>query len=155
MSSSPDSMSAAMARHRISLPEEQVGRLDEYCRLLWDWNTHLNLTRHTDYEKFVSRDMVDSLAFAGFLSQKERVLDVGTGGGVPGVVLAIVRPGAGGGAAASGTEESAARSTVKVAPLLIPSLKAVNVPWCSSMMLLAMVRPMPSPPKRRVLVCSA
>ena len=36
--------------------------------------------------------MVDSLAFAGVLAEGERVLDVGTGGGVPGVILAIVRP---------------------------------------------------------------
>ena len=65
--------------------------LERYCELLWDWNTKINLTRHTDYEKFVARDLVDSLAFAQFLEPKEKVLDVGTGGGVPGVVLAIVR----------------------------------------------------------------
>ena len=65
--------------------------LERYCGLLWDWNTKINLTRHTDYEKFVARDLVDSLAFARFLGPNERVLDVGTGGGVPGVVLAIVR----------------------------------------------------------------
>jgi 16S rRNA (guanine527-N7)-methyltransferase len=80
-----------LARHGIELPSAQVALLERYCGLLWDWNTKLNLTRHTDYEKFVARDMVDSLAFAGFLEPKERVLDVGTGGGVPGVVLAIVR----------------------------------------------------------------
>jgi 16S rRNA (guanine527-N7)-methyltransferase len=60
--------------------------------LLWDWNAKINLTRHTDYEKFVGRDLVDSLAFAEFLAPGEKVLDVGTGGGVPGIVLAIVRP---------------------------------------------------------------
>ena len=61
------------------------------AELLWDWNAKINLTRHTDYEKFVARDLIDSLAFAQFLEPKEKVLDVGTGGGVPGVVLAIVR----------------------------------------------------------------
>lgn len=60
--------------------------------MLWDWNARLNLTRHTDFDKFASRDLVDALAFAQALSSGERVLDVGTGGGVPGVVLAIVRP---------------------------------------------------------------
>ena len=65
--------------------------MEQYCTLLWDWNTKINLTRHTDYEKFVTRDLVDSLAFSPFLKPNERVLDVGTGGGVPGVVLAIVR----------------------------------------------------------------
>ena len=52
----------------------------------------MNLTRHTTLEKFVSRDVVDSLQIAGQLGRGERVLDVGTGGGVPGLVLAICRP---------------------------------------------------------------
>jgi 16S rRNA (guanine527-N7)-methyltransferase len=86
-----DNLAAALARHNIELPSSQVARLEEYCRLLWDWNSKLNLTRHTDFEKFVTRDLTDSLAFARFLEQGETVMDVGTGGGVPGVVLAIVR----------------------------------------------------------------
>ena len=87
-----DTLPLALIRHGLALPPEQVAQLDRYCRLLWDWNEKLNLTRHTDYEKFVARDLVDSLALAEQLSPGERVLDVGTGGGVPGVVLAIVRP---------------------------------------------------------------
>ena len=86
---SPDQpLSAVLARHQIELPAAQVALLERYCELLWDWNAKINLTRHTDYEKFVARDLVDSLAFARFLEPKEEVLDVGTGGGVPGVVLA-------------------------------------------------------------------
>ncbi len=88
---SDDSLPAALARHNLELPPEQVARLDRYCRLLWDWNSKINLTRHTDFEKFVTRDLVDSQVFARFLSPGETVLDVGTGGGVPGVVLAILR----------------------------------------------------------------
>ncbi len=86
-----DNLVTALARNDIELPEAQIGRLDQYCRLLWDWNAKINLTRHTDFEKFVSRDLVDSQAFARFLSPGETVLDVGTGGGVPGIVLAILR----------------------------------------------------------------
>jgi 16S rRNA (guanine527-N7)-methyltransferase len=81
-----------LTKHRISLPKVQVRKLNEYCQLLWDWNERLNLTRHTDYEKFVARDIVDSLALAEFLRTGERILDVGTGGGVPGIPLAILRP---------------------------------------------------------------
>jgi 16S rRNA (guanine527-N7)-methyltransferase len=84
----PEGMSE---RHKIELPPPQAALLQQYCGLLWDWNTKINLTRHTDYEKFVARDVVDSLAFAKFLQPNEKVLDVGTGGGVPGIVLAIVR----------------------------------------------------------------
>ncbi len=91
MNPTDDSLAAALARHQIELPERQVALLDQYCHLLWEWNDKLNLTRHTDYEKFVGRDVVDSRAIAQFLEQGEKVLDVGTGGGVPGVVLAILR----------------------------------------------------------------
>ena len=84
-------LAVVLAAHQIELPPKQQVRLARYCALLWDWNTKLNLTRHTDCEKFVSRDIVDTLAFSQFLGEKEHVLDVGTGGGVPGVILTILR----------------------------------------------------------------
>ena len=87
-----DTLATALERHAIELPEEQVAELERYCKALWEWNEKMNLTRHTDYEKFVTRDVVDTLAFEQFLDAGERVLDVGSGGGVPGVPLAIVRP---------------------------------------------------------------
>jgi 16S rRNA (guanine527-N7)-methyltransferase len=87
-----DTLAAALARHEIELPEPQVALLDRYCHALWDWNAKLNLTRHTDYERFAGRDVVDSVAFSNHLGESEKVLDVGTGGGVPGIILAIVRP---------------------------------------------------------------
>jgi 16S rRNA (guanine527-N7)-methyltransferase len=88
---SDDNLADAATRHQIDLTPLQIERLDHYCQLLWDWNTKINLTRHTDYEKFVARDLVDSLAFSRVLKPGEAMLDVGTGGGVPGVVLAILR----------------------------------------------------------------
>lgn len=91
MHSSDQTLDAVLAHYRIELPPPQVALLTHYCKLLWDWNTKINLTRHTDYEKFVARDLIDSLAFSSFLQPQEKVLDVGSGGGVPGVVLAIVR----------------------------------------------------------------
>jgi 16S rRNA (guanine527-N7)-methyltransferase len=87
-----ETLPTALARHGLALPAEQIAQLDRYCRLLWEWNDKLNLTRHTDYEKFVSRDLIDSLELAKLLRPGEEILDVGTGGGVPGIVLAILRP---------------------------------------------------------------
>jgi 16S rRNA (guanine527-N7)-methyltransferase len=87
-----DTLPAALARAQIELPAKQVELLDRYCHVLWDWNEKLNLTRHTTYEKFVTRDLVDTLEFSKAIAPDERVLDVGAGGGVPGVVLAILRP---------------------------------------------------------------
>jgi 16S rRNA (guanine527-N7)-methyltransferase len=89
---SDETLPSALAKHDISLPPEQVALLETYARRLWRLNSQLNLTRHTTFDKFVSRDLVDSLQLANVLEGGERVLDVGSGGGVPGVVLAIVRP---------------------------------------------------------------
>jgi 16S rRNA (guanine527-N7)-methyltransferase len=87
-----ESLAAALAAEGIALEAEQIELLDHYRRLLWSWNERMNLTRHTTLEKFVTRDVVDSRQLAELLDHGARVLDVGTGGGVPGVVLAILRP---------------------------------------------------------------
>jgi 16S rRNA (guanine527-N7)-methyltransferase len=92
MSVSDDTLLAALARHETELPPAQIAALERYAARLWDWNSRLNLTRHTTYEKFVSRDLIDSLQLSQLLEPEERVLDVGTGGGVPGAVIAILRP---------------------------------------------------------------
>ena len=92
MSADSESLAEALVQAGIELPSEQVERLDAYRRLLWEWNEKLNLTRHTTFEKFATRDVADSLELAKLLPERARVLDVGAGGGVPGLVLAIVRP---------------------------------------------------------------
>lgn len=89
----PDAnLSEALARYAIALPAGYREPLERYCRRLWEWNEKLNLTRHTTFDKFVARDLVDSTQLAQLLHRGEKVLDMGSGGGVPGVVLAILRP---------------------------------------------------------------
>lgn len=87
-----DTLADALTRHQLSLPAEQIASLERYLAALWDWNGKMNLTRHTDYEKFVARDLLDTWQLAQLLHPGEEVLDVGSGGGVPGLVLAILRP---------------------------------------------------------------
>ncbi len=87
-----DSLIAALEAQRISLPERQAEQIQRYCQLLWDWNARLNLTRHTDFKTFVARDVVDSMQLADCLQPKENVMDVGSGGGVPGVLISVLRP---------------------------------------------------------------
>lgn len=85
-------LAGKLAEYSIDLSAERVELLDRYRTALWRWNEQLNLTRHTTMDKFVGRDVVDSLQLAQLLKNGERVLDVGTGGGVPGLVIAICRP---------------------------------------------------------------
>ncbi len=88
----PANLPDALRELGIELSDAQIELLDSYRVLLWTWNEQLNLTRHTTLEKFVTRDIVDSWELAKLLPKRERVLDIGTGGGVPGLVLAICRP---------------------------------------------------------------
>jgi 16S rRNA (guanine527-N7)-methyltransferase len=85
-------IAAAIAAHGVDVAAGAVPGLAAYAARLWAWNERLNLTRHTDAERFVTRDVADAAAIAPHLAPGERVLDVGTGGGVPGVILAILRP---------------------------------------------------------------
>lgn len=89
---STSTLAEALAANGIELPADQIKRLDAYREQLWGWNEKLNLTRHTTLDKFVTRDVVDSLELSKLIEKGQRVLDMGTGGGVPGLILAIVRP---------------------------------------------------------------
>ncbi|MDB4756764.1 MAG: 16S rRNA (guanine(527)-N(7))-methyltransferase RsmG [Pirellulaceae bacterium] len=79
-------------QYNTQFDEKTLKLLADYCGMLWEWNDRMNLTRHTTWDKFVSRDLIDTLELSKLLEEGETVLDVGTGGGVPGVPLAIVRP---------------------------------------------------------------
>lgn len=81
-----------LQRFQLQVPQAAIGPLDRFRQALWDVNLHINLTRHDTFESFVGRDVMDALKLAELLSPRERVLDVGSGGGVPGVLVAILRP---------------------------------------------------------------
>ena len=87
-----DVLAEAMAAHGFRCARNQAVQLDHYRRELWEWNEKINLTRHLTIEKFIDRDLQDSLMLERFIDQETRVLDVGAGGGVPGMILSILRP---------------------------------------------------------------
>lgn len=87
-----ETLQTALDARGLELPAEQVEQLQRYCGMLWEWNERLNLTRHLDYDTFVARDLNDTIQLATLLGQGEQVLDIGSGGGVPGIPLGIIRP---------------------------------------------------------------
>jgi 16S rRNA (guanine527-N7)-methyltransferase len=109
----------ALAARQITLEPSQIELLDQYRAALWRWNEQINLTRHTTLEKFVERDVVDSWELAKLIPAGRRVLDVGAGGGVPGIVMAICRP---------DLRVTLAESTQKKARVLQAIVEELNLP---------------------------
>jgi 16S rRNA (guanine527-N7)-methyltransferase len=75
----------------IDLSEAQKQQLLDYVALLVKWNKVYNLTSVRDPAQMLSRHILDSLSVLPYLDAPS-LLDVGTGGGLPGIPAAIVRP---------------------------------------------------------------
>lgn len=84
-------LAAGVAALGLALPDGAEAKLLAYLALLDKWNRVYNLTAVRDAERMVSHHLLDSLAAVPFF-QGETVLDVGSGGGLPGIPLAIARP---------------------------------------------------------------
>jgi len=85
---------AALTARGIVLPGNAGERLAAYLALLAKWNRTHNLTAIRDPERMVTHHVLDALVVLPHLPARAgmRLLDVGSGGGVPGLPLAIARP---------------------------------------------------------------
>ncbi len=83
----------------LALDPAALDRLLAYLALLQRWNATYNLTAVRDPGEMLTQHLADCLAVVGPLRRQlgagtsRRVLDVGSGGGLPGVVLAVLEPG--------------------------------------------------------------
>lgn len=75
----------------VNLSTDCINRLLTYLQLLSKWNRSYNLTAIKDPESMVIYHLLDSLSIAGYLKGNS-LLDVGTGAGLPGIPLALLRP---------------------------------------------------------------
>lgn len=82
----------AALQYGIDLSPQQLALFRQYLDELWDWNRHINLTGLTQRERIVTELFLDSLIPAPFLPDRGRLLDVGSGAGLPGLPLKICKP---------------------------------------------------------------
>lgn len=97
-SSDQDLLEKGIANLRLGLNSEQHAQLFKYGQLIQKWNRVYNLTAIRNNRELITHHLLDSLAvlpeiaFALQATGSPRILDVGAGAGLPGLVLAIAQP---------------------------------------------------------------
>lgn len=83
---------AGAARLAIEVGRDALSRIDRFVTLLCEWNQRIRLTGERGPAVIIRRHVVDSLAVVPHLPASGLVIDVGSGGGFPGIVLGCMRP---------------------------------------------------------------
>jgi 16S rRNA (guanine527-N7)-methyltransferase len=89
---SEEQLARGVAALRLDLPSPAQEKLLAFAALLGKWNKVYNLTALRDAEQVISHHLLDSLAVLPHLGGATRLADIGSGGGLPGIPLAIARP---------------------------------------------------------------
>lgn len=74
----------------VKIKDEQMNQFYEYMNLLLEWNEKINLTAITEPNDIILKHFVDSLTILKYLKSNEKIVDIGTGAGFPGIPLAIM-----------------------------------------------------------------
>ena len=91
MSHEEDLIAKALERNNLLSLKNSIPSFTKFLLLLQQWNRVFNLTSINDFSEMIDLHLIDSLLLLPFLTG-QRFLDVGSGGGLPGIPLAILNP---------------------------------------------------------------
>ncbi len=74
----------------VDLTDEQVEKFYEYMNLLLEWNEKINLTAITEMDDIILKHFIDSMTILKYVKEKDKIIDVGTGAGFPGIPISIM-----------------------------------------------------------------
>ena len=78
------------SKNDINVTEKELNELYQYMNGVIEWNDKINVTAITDEKLFIVKHFIDSLLINQYLKGKESLIDIGTGGGFPGIPLKIL-----------------------------------------------------------------
>jgi len=74
----------------VEIDESELEKFYQYMNVLLDWNTKINLTAITDPEEIILKHFIDSITINRHILEGQKVIDIGTGAGFPGIPLKIL-----------------------------------------------------------------
>ena len=75
---------------QIKFTEEQLQKFYKYMNMLIEWNKKINLTAIIEPKEIILKHFIDSLTILKYVNDNEKIIDVGTGAGFPGIPIKIM-----------------------------------------------------------------
>ena len=79
-------------KEAMNIDEKEAEMFERYMNLLIEWNKVMNLTAITEKDEIILKHFIDSLTILDYIQNDQKVIDVGTGAGFPGIPIKIMNP---------------------------------------------------------------
>ena len=74
----------------MNIDEEKAKKFQKYKDLLLEWNNKINLTAITEENEIILKHFIDSCTILKYIEDNQKIIDIGTGAGFPGIPLKIM-----------------------------------------------------------------